>query len=289
MTGFLLAAAALVAAVLLLLLPPLLRRRHAQADASRAAINATLYRDQLAELQGDRDAGSLSQADFDESRRELQRRLLEDAAGAPGPAGAPMPTARRSALLIGIALPLAAAALYFVLGNLAALSPESARSDITAREIDEMVAKLAARMEQNPDDARGWTMLGRSYKALGRYEEAVTAFGKAAQLAGEDPQLLSDYAEALAIATGGSLKGRPTELIDRALKLDPDHPQALVLAGTAAYERDDFARAADHWEKLLKQLPADSEDATSLAASIKKARAAAQTQEKKRARKAGGR
>lgn len=283
MTGFLIAAAILVAVTLLLLLPSLLRQRKPGAEASRNAINAGICRDQLAELERDFAAGSLNQADYEEGRRELQRRLLEDA-GSDGAASTRPQPARRSALLIGLTLPIAAALLYFTLGNIPALSPESAQPPkITAQQIEEMIAKLAARMEQNPDsDPKGWVMLARSYKAMGRYEEATRAFGKAEKLVNEDPNLLAEYAEALALSTGGSLRGRPSELIARALKLDPEFPDALVLAGTAAYEREDFTTAAAYWERLLKLLPPDSEDAQSLAESIKKARAAALKQTKKK-------
>lgn len=281
MTVFLIAAAVLVAASLLLLLPPLLRRQDVHAEASRKSINAAIYRDQLAELDRDFEGGSLSREDFEQARRELQRRLLEDANAADETA-APRRTARRSAVLIGILLPLAAALLYFNLGSLPGLSPEAAQPRITEREIDDMVARLAARLESNPDDPRGWSMLARSYKALGRYEEAVAAYGKTGTLLDQDAQLLSDYAEALAIASGGSLKGKPTELLNRAIKLDPANPQVLVLAGTAAYEREDFGTAIQHWEALLKQLPADSEDAGALAASIAKARESARKKSDKR-------
>jgi cytochrome c-type biogenesis protein CcmH len=283
MTAFLVIAAILVAVTLLLLLPPLLRQRAAGAEASRAAINAGIYRDQLAELERDFAAGSLTQADYEEGRKELQRRLLEDAGGGDA-AGAKARPARKSALAIGLALPIAAALIYFALGNMAGLSPESAKPPkVSAKEIEDMVARLAARMEQNPDgDPKGWVMLARSYKAMGRYEEATRAFAKAEKVVNEDPHLLSEYAEALALATGGSLRGRPSELLARALKLDPDFPDALVLVGTAAYEREDFAAAAAYWERLLKQLPPDSEDAQSLSDSIRKARALAQKQTKKK-------
>lgn len=283
MTGFLIAAAILVAVTLLLLLPPLLRQRTHGAEASRTAINAGIYRDELAELERDFASGSLTQADYEESRRELQRRLLEDAGGG-DTAGAKAQPARKSALLVGLALPIAGALFYFALGNVAGLSPESAQPPkVTAKEIEDMVGRLAERMEQNPDsDPKGWVMLARSYKAMGRYEEATRAFGKAEKLVNEDPNLLTDYAEALALSTGGSLRGRPSELIGRALKLDPEFPDALVLAGTAAYEREDYAAAAANWERLLKQLPPDSEDAKSLSDSIKKARALAQKQSRKK-------
>ena len=179
MTAFLIAAAILVAVTLLFLIVPLVRRRAAGAQASRTAINAGIYRDQFAELEGDFASGGLNQADYEESRAELSRRLLEDA-GAEGATAAQARPAKRSAWLIGLSLPIAAALIYFVLGNIPALAPESAKpAKVTAQQIEEMVAKLAARMEQNPDNPEGWVMLARSYKAMGRYEEATRAFDRA--------------------------------------------------------------------------------------------------------------
>jgi len=289
MSGFLAGAALLVIVTLLFLLVPLLRRPADSPETTRTAINAAIYRDQMGELDGDLAAGNLSQADFDEGRRELQRRLLDDAGAdaesVPQKQGlAPVSAGQRDglgALLIGLTLPIAAALLYFTLGNLPALSPESAPSPkISAQQIEDMVAKLAARMEQQPDDLQGWVMLARSYKAMGRFEESIRAFAKAEPVVDADPHLLAEYAEALAFATGGSLAGRPSVLIARALKLDPNHPEALILAGTAAYERENFAAAAAFWERLLKQLPPDSEDAQMLSESIKKARDGAKKQNK---------
>lgn len=279
MSGFLIAAAALVAVTLAFLLYPLLRRPAQSAEVTRTAINAAIYRDQMAELERDLAAGSLSRADHEEAVRELQRRLLEDA-GAETKSVAATRRAGPSALLVGLFVPLVAGLLYFTLGSLPGLSPEQVQPEVTAQDIEDMVARLAARMEKNPDDPKGWVMLARSYKAMGRYEESARAFDKAGAAVDADPRLLADYAETLAFAGGGTLRGRPTELIGRALELDPNHPEALLLAGTAAYERGEFKTAADYWERLRKQLPPDSEDAQTLADSIGKARAAAGKQEK---------
>lgn len=273
MTAFLVAAAILVAVTLLLLLPALLRRGVSATEASRTAINAGIYRDELEELESDFSSGSLDRKDYEESRRELQRRLLEDAGGDGAGAARALP-ARKSALLIGLALPLAGALLYFTLGNVAALAPQPPKApQVTAQDIEDMVSRLAARLEQNPQDSQGWLMLGRSYKALGRYPESVRAYEKAEDVVKGDAHLLAEQAEAIGLNAGGSLRGRPSELLERALKLDPEAPNVLVLAGSAAYEREDFATAVTLWERLLKQLPPDSEDAQSIAEGIRQARA----------------
>jgi cytochrome c-type biogenesis protein CcmH len=213
----------------------------------------------------------------------LQRRLLEDAGGEEAATAHGQP-ARRSALFIGLSLPIAAALLYFALGNLPALSPEGAQPPkVTAQQIEEMVAKLAERMEQNPEaDPKGWVMLARSYKAMGRYEEATRAFGKAGKLVDEDPHLLSEHAEALALATGGSLRGRPSELLGPRPQARPGFPRRPGPGRHGRLRAGGLRGGCRLLGTPAQALPPESEDAQSLAESIKKARAAAQKQGRKK-------
>jgi cytochrome c-type biogenesis protein CcmH len=269
MIAFLIAAAALLAASLALLSRPWWQRRSAD-SASRRALNATIYRDQLAELERDREAGQLGEADFVEARAEIQRRLLDDAVESE-PALAQSPQPRRGLVLMLLTLPVAAFGLYAWLGNPAALD-QMARRDFTNADIERMVAGLAAKLENEPDNLQGWAMLARSYKAMGRYEDSERAFVKAGPLVEREPQLLSDYADLLATKAGGRLDGKPEELIAKALRLDPNHLQTLWLAGTAAFARDDFRSAVEYWQRGLAQLPPGGEDARMLAAIIGEAR-----------------
>jgi len=164
-------------------------------------------------------------------------------------------------------LPLAASGLYALLGSPAALllqQPQAASGaahQVTSAEIDQMVANLAARLEKNPTDTKGWAMLARSYKAMGRMAEAQAAFARIGDELHTDPVLLAAYADVLATRANGHLEGQPLQLVKAALRLDPDNAMALSLAATAAYKRKDFPEATRHWERLLKQLPADSDDA----------------------------
>ncbi len=143
---------------------------------------------------------------------------------------------------------------------------------MTAEQIEQMVAKLAQRLESAPEDPAGWSMLGRSYAALGRFKEAADAYKQAVNQVPADPQLLADYADALGMAQGRSLKGEPSRLIARALAADPDHFKSLALAGTAAFEARDYPAAIRHWERLAKKIPPDSEFAQSIADSLAEAR-----------------
>ena len=264
---FLIAAALLALLALAWLLRPLLRRTTPAQSASRQALNTTIYRDQLAELERDRAAGSIAAADFEPARAELQRRLLQDAAVADAAPAAPR-SEKRTALALALLLPLVAGLMYAWLGNPLAMQPKAAQHEITAGQIDEMIAKLAARLEKNPQDTQGWAMLGRSYKALGRFDEAEKAFVRAGDLVNNDPALLTEYADLLAVRANNSLEGRPMELVRRALQLDPTNTMALALAGTAAYNRQDFPEATRYWEMLLKLLPPESEDAKGLTATL---------------------
>lgn len=261
----------LLAATLALLLPALLRQRKPVSEADRRESNLAIFRDQLGELERERAEGSLSEEDFAQARRELQRRLLDETASAETPAST-APAGRKTAIALVVALPLAAAAGYLLLGTPQGLDPLQTRSVASGQEIEDMLGTLVARLEKNPDDAKGWVMLARSYKALGRFAEAAEAYGKAGPLVDEDASLLADHADALAQAQGGTLQGKPGELIARALKLNPDEPQALLLAGAAAIDRQDFAAAAEHWTRLLKQLEPGSEEAQTIEQAIARAR-----------------
>lgn len=272
MMPFLIAAAVLVMAALALLSRPWWRRRRAD-GRSRRALNAAIYRDELSELDSDRASGQLNEADYEHARAELQRRLLEDAAESDAPVVAT--TSRGTLIGLIVALPLAAAGLYLWLGSPAALTQQPrapAAANMTPADIDRMVATLAAKLESEPDNLQGWAMLARSYKVLHRPDQAIRAFEKAWPVVQQDPQLLADYADLLASNAGGDLTGKPEQLVNMALKLDPNHLQSLWLAGTAAFNHKDYGKAADLWQRALAQLPPQSEDAQMLTSVINEAR-----------------
>ncbi len=271
-------AAVLIAAALLFVLRPLLGRHVADAGVAHASANMQILRDQLAELDRDLENGVLGVEQYELARADLERRVLEEA-DVRTPRGAN--TARSSAAVavtIGIAMPLAAVFLYWFLGEPAGFRsdrhhPASNVSSVTPGDIAVMTDKLAARLAQDPQDVEGWSMLGRAYKALQRYPESAEAWAQAAKLRPNDPAILTDYAEAMAINSDGSLAGEPTRLLERALKLDPAQDKALALAGGAAFERKDYKSAIGYWERLLKQAGDDPELQQALNSGIREARA----------------
>jgi cytochrome c-type biogenesis protein CcmH len=263
MTQFAIYAALLVAVTAVFVLPPLwLGLRAATPRADRKAVNLGIFRDQLAELEREKAEGTLAEADFEQARRELQRRLLEevDSDTPETQAGSHAPS-RKTAVALLVLLPVLAIAGYTLLGNPRALDPAqtAAQPKMSPEQINAMVDKLAERMRANPDDPKGWLMLARSYKVLGRYAEAAAAYGKAGTAIESDPDLLASYAETIAMAEGKGLDGKPTELIDKALKIDPQHGHSLFLAGAAAMERGDAKKGIAYWEALLPQVEPGSD------------------------------
>jgi cytochrome c-type biogenesis protein CcmH len=268
-TVFWLSAAALALAAVALVLRPWFRRR-ADTEVSRSAANLSIYRDQLRELEADLAAGKLARADYERARIDLESRLLEDVRAREDPK-ARQPVRRGIAIAVGVGVPLVAFAVYFWIGNPGAIQ-QTVEHDVSVAQIEAMVDRLAARMRENPGDVDGWQLLARSYGVLGRFQDAANAYEKAASLAPRDAQLLADYADALAMARGRRLEGEPEKLIQRALQADPNNLKALALAGTAAYERKDYAGAAAHWQRMLPHVAPDSEDARSIQQNINEAR-----------------
>lgn len=279
MTLFFLTAAALVAGVLLVLVLPLLQKPGATAALSADKVNISIYRDQLRELDEDLAAGTIDPARHAEARAELERRLLDDTAVEDGAIAATPPrSGRLTATLLAVLIPCGAAALYLAVGTPAGLAPEQTRADthgITQQQVEDMVEKLAARLKESPDNGEGWVMLGRSYAALDRHADAAAAYAQAAARIPNDAQLLVDYADVLAMSRGRKLAGEPEQLVLRALAIDPTNGKGLALAGTAAFDRQDYAKAVDYWQKLAAALPANSEIIDAVQNSIAEAQALA--------------
>ncbi len=244
---------------------------------SAQRLNASIYRDQLDALERDLARGSISAADCEATRDELQLRLLDDTeepAAVTAAGHARFWSARRTAAVIALALPLGAGGMYWWLGNPAAIDPVASQR-ASDDQVTKMVDTLAAKLKANPNDPKGWAMLARSYKVMKRFDEAEQAFVKAGDVVNASPDLLVDYADLLAVRANDSIEGRPLELVNKALALDPQHPMGLMLSGVAAYRRSEFSLAVSQWEKLLLVLEPGSADAQQVEANIADARAKA--------------
>jgi cytochrome c-type biogenesis protein CcmH len=236
-------------------------------------------RSQLQTLAAQRRAGQLDEAQYTQARAPLERALadlvLTDDAVALPAAGRP---SRSLLATLGVAVLAIAIAGYAWKGSpglkpvVATAQAADPDEQATRQQIEGMVGKLAERLKDKPDDATGWLMLGRSYSVLGRNDDALVAYEKAATLRPNDATSLADYADALAVKNGGKATSQSDALVTRALAAEPTHLKSLALAGTSAFERADYATAVRHWEKMAQSLPADSPDMPRLQASLDEAR-----------------
>jgi cytochrome c-type biogenesis protein CcmH len=274
---FVLIAAAMAAAALAWILVPLLGRGKKEGIA-RNASNVAILRDQLRELDADLGTGTMPREHYEQARRELEQRVLEESKTDAVSGNAPSQSAAWTAAILGGTIPIAALLLYVVLGNHDAFAPSAVRSansgadhEVTPQQVEAMAAKLAAKLEKEPDNVDGWVMLARTYYALKRHADAVRAFDRAVALLPENAELLADYADSVAASQGG-LRGKALDLVERALKADPTHWKALALAGTAAFERKEYKQAVVYWERMKATVPPGSPIAGSIDSSIAEAR-----------------
>lgn len=285
MTSFWIVAGIFMVGALLFVIPTLWSRRESdESEAEREATNIRIYQDQLAELESDLRSDVLTREQYEQSKRELQQRMLQDIpAGEVG--AAPFDSNRNIATITvtALAVPLLAVSLYLALGNTKALLPQTAAehppmgaAEQGHPDFSSVMDNLVARLRDNPDDAEGWLMLGRTYAMLQRFNESKEAYERVLALTPDDAAVITDYADIVAMTNDGSLVGKPWELINKALSLDPDNPKALALAGTAEFERKRYKEAAGYWEKLLALIPpSESELIQSVNNSIAEARSLA--------------
>ncbi|WP_107331866.1 c-type cytochrome biogenesis protein CcmI [Metapseudomonas otitidis] len=269
MIDFWLAAGLLLLVALAFLLIPVLRGRKAQAEEDRTALNVALYQERLAELQAQHEAGTLTEAQLEAGRAEAARELLADTEGA---------AADRSARL-GRALPLLAALLVPTLGlGLYAHWGSSDKVQLARemreqpRTIEEMTARLEKAVQAQPDSAEGWYFLGRTYMAQERPVDAAKAYERAVQIAGRQPELLGQWAQALYFASQKRFTPEVQALTEDALKADPNEVTSLGLLGIAGFEEGRFKDAIGYWERLIAVLPQDDPSRAALQGGIDRAR-----------------
>ncbi len=285
MSMFLVGVVGLIALALAMVLPSLLRRKPGRASTPTAVdarrVNLQVLREQLATLEADLSAGGIDAEQYRQSRTDIERRALDEEQSAEQSVATPR-RATRTAVLVGLLIPVFAVILYAALGQPQAVehrAPAASEGEVTMPQIEAMVDRLAKRLESQTTaqegDLQGWTMLANSYAAMQRFPEASKAYARARALAPDDAQLLADHADVLAMLQNQSVEGEPGRLVMRALQLDPQNLKALTMAGSWAFERRDYAGAVGYWSRAQSMAPAGSDFAAGLGSSLEQARAAA--------------
>lgn len=269
MTSFLIPAFLLLILVLVLLLRPYIFPSKSSA-ISRRQMNASIYREELDKLEVDRANGVITAADYEIAHTEMRQRLFQDTIVEDDREVAG--STKKTAVGVCIFVILLSSVLYFYLGDVVRIAQRGTGQQVSQEGVEKMVAEFAAKLEQDPSNSQGWVMLARSYRMMGRNEDAAKAYARAGNFIDADPQLLADYADTLAANANGSFAGKPLQLINQALKLDPNNLLALWLFGTASFNSGNYKMAVQTWEKLAQQLPPDTDEARAIKGSIAEAR-----------------
>ena len=252
MIEFWLSAGLLLLAALSFLLIPILRGRGRQQEEDRTALNVALYQERIAELAAQQAAGVLDEAQMAKGRDEAGRELLADTEGAEAPRQGHL--GKTLPLLAALLVPLLALGLYLHFGaaDKVELTQEFAEAP---KSMEEMTARLERVVQTQPDSAEAVYFLGRAYMAEQRPADAARTFERAVNLAGRQPELLGQWAQALYFAADKKWSPQLQALTDEALKADPNEVTSLGLRGIAAFEGERYQEAIDYWKRLLAQLP----------------------------------
>jgi len=285
MLTFWIIVALMILLALWFILPALLQKPNDAAEVERREANVLVYRDQNRELEADLKNGLIGEEQYKAEKVELERRLLEDVT-ATETSAATAKSSNTFAYSVALFIPIGAIAFYLIVGNSNGLNPATApatmpnagseqlgpvsQGQMSQAQVAANVDRLAERLKQNPNDPQGWTMLARSYMMQERFSDAASAYEKLTALSANDADAWTDYAEALALANGQNLAGKPTDAINRALQINPKHQKALDLSGSGAYQAGDYNRAIEQWQKLLKLLPPGSDELKTITDQISK-------------------
>lgn len=261
MAVFWMLAALMTVVALAFVLVPLLRGR-GPGGPSAVEANLEVLRGQRRELEADITAGVVPAEARNEALAELVQRAEADlvaapARAAPGEQKTPWP----AVVVAAIGIPAVAFGVYLAIGAPAAADPRVANaSTMDTKNVADLVERLAQKVRERPEDAKGWALYARSSAALGRYDESAKAYEHLMKLAPGDAQIMADYADVLGMVQGRSLAGRPLELVKNALMIDPQNTKALALAATGAMDAGNLVESIGYWERLVALVPPGSDD-----------------------------
>ena len=269
MTSFFIAAFLLLALVLFLLLRPFIFSGKGE-ETSRRQMNAAIYREELDKLVAEHAAGLINADEYEMSHAEMRQRLFQDTSEEDD--RSVMGSSKKVVIGLCVFIVLLSSAMYFSLGDVIRIAQYNEQRPTTQAGVEKMVAEFALKMEKDPGNLKGWAMLARSYRILGRNQDAANAYARAGSFINDDPELLAEYADTLASVSNGNFSGKPLALINQALKIDPNNLLALWLSGSASFAAQNYKAAVQAWERLANQLPPGSEEARAIQGSIAEAR-----------------
>ena len=239
-------------------------RKAADAEDRHETILGIL-RQQAADLEKEREAGRIDLDEYEESRLELERRVLEETArDTDAEVKDQSKVARIIAVVLAVVIPASAVFGYLALGRYNAMDSafleavQNQQRQTQGHSQSDMMAaieRLQNRLKETPDDAQTWYMLARTLSNVGRFAEALDAFREVDRLVPNNADIIADMADMTAAANNKVITDEARALLQRALKIDPGQWKALALLAIDAWDHEKYAEAAAYWEKLLVERP----------------------------------
>jgi len=266
---FWIAAIGLLLLALLILLPPILRVQVTDQADDRQKQNIDIARDKKKDLDSQLAQGELNQEEYDNTLLDLQTALALDLENIE--TFDPRQQGRWIVWLLAVAIPILSFGLYFQLGEYGVIKNPAlaqvpvdtqAQNQLTDLSVEEIEELIKQRLRNNPEDAEGWFVLGKTYMARQIFDKAITAYQRTYDLVGEEPGVMFSLADALAMQNDGAMQGEPEQLVRRGLEISPQDPTGLWLAGLAAEQRQDYKSAHASWTRLLPLIQNDPESST---------------------------
>lgn len=249
--------AVLTAAVVAALLRPLFASSAPEGPVPGAS--AAVYRDQLAEIASEEARGLIGTAEAGAARIEIARRLLAAADRASDQAPAPSSRGVRTvATFLAAALPVLAVVVYLTVGAPGLPGQPFAARSPGGQNVEQLVAKVEARLRAHPDDGRGWDVIAPVYMRLGRHHEAAAAFQHALRLMGESADRLAGFAEAHILANEGHVSEAARKAYERLRVLTPERIEPRFWLAVAAEQEGRNEQAVKAYAQLLTESSDDA-------------------------------
>ena len=269
-----------IAAVACVAVPLWTGGRRSAGEDTRRDENLAILRQHAKDLAQAKAAGKIDADTYADARTELERRVLEETQEGGRPA-ARSGAARRLAVVLAVLIPLAAAFGYAALGRFTAMDPVFLKmmSDETKMagghtmaDMQRAIDDLRARVKEHPEDVNGWYLLARTCASLERYPEALAAYRELSKLVPDNADILADMADMMAAVNNKTIDASVEKVLRRALEIDPKQWKALALLAISEWGRQNYAAAANYWERLVAAVPPDFPDLDQIKLNIAEAR-----------------
>ena len=270
MTLFLLSASSLLLISIIVIIRTLMNKNNEKINSNQNSID--IYNQKLKEINFDIENHLITKSEANNAIEELEYSLIKDNKNTDILDSklyfSNLESKKTISIILLLVIPVFVISVYSFIGTPNSIEKLVLVSDLKNSKdnseklvsVEQMLNRIERRLLDDPNNSDDWLMLANSYVVLKRYPEAIRALENLYRLKGDDPSLLFRYADVLAMANSGIFAGKPSELIKKALQLDPQNTMGLWLAGLVAYEEGEVKKAINYWENVLPKLEIGSEE-----------------------------